>query len=230
MPPETGPAAPDGQRIVLARLSALACLALLAAGLSRRVRRRGQGEQRLMIGGLDERYESRRIARQCRAGPRVDAEPGGSRDAQPGEIVPDVGRPGDLRGRGQARRAAALSRASRSGEPSGSAYGGHEVVTSTPVCGVPGHAVRFRDVLRSNATAASPAPGEPDIDVEGAQVRDRRITLPAADPGDGKLRRQRNSGRRGQAAASCSAQISAAALTIAGTGLARPRMPAMPCT
>ena len=52
-------------------------------------------------------------------------------------------------------QADASSSASRSGEPSGSAYGGHRVVTSTRAGGVPGHAVSvFAAVVRSNATAA----------------------------------------------------------------------------
>jgi hypothetical protein len=52
-------------------------------------------------------------------------------------------------------RSADCSRAPRSGEPSGSAYGGHRVMTSTSVGRVPGHAASIlAAAARSSATAA----------------------------------------------------------------------------
>jgi hypothetical protein len=73
-----------------------------------------------MVGGLDGRY---RIEADALVGavqaPVVHAESGGSGDAQPGEVVPDVGRSCDLATGASPARAAPFSSASRSGEPSG---------------------------------------------------------------------------------------------------------------
>ena len=61
-----------------------------------------QGEQRLVVSGLDERDRVQADALVGAVQPLVlDAEPGGGRDAEPGEVVADVGRPGDLRRRGE---------------------------------------------------------------------------------------------------------------------------------
>ena len=77
----------------------------------------------------------------------VDAEPGGGRDAEPGEVVADVGRPGDLRRRAQPRGG-------------GGAQAGQRVVIWTWVGWVPGQAVSAeaaREPSRSAAAVASNA-------------------------------------------------------------------------
>jgi len=57
MHPETGlPLRREAGTVLAGPVSACFAVALPAAGLSGQVRRLEQGEQRLMIGGLDDRY------------------------------------------------------------------------------------------------------------------------------------------------------------------------------
>ena len=86
---------------------------------------------------------------------------------------------------------------------------------------------------KSAAAGASKRGGEPDINVEGAQVRDGRVPLAAADRGDGQPGRQRETraGRAGQRRGPQLAdQISGLGDRDGRTAWLDPECPAMPWT